>query len=103
VQATALFVDGPCRLRKRVLTFDQQPPGDIQCGGATYTYSANQGIEFLNYVVKGGQNDAGSTGIRGQRDVFNAWAQIHTALNKTAPHKVTKIRTAGRRIRRAVK
>ena len=41
--------------------------------------------------------------IAGQRDVFNAWAQIHRALNHTVPHKVNRIRTAGRRIRRAVR
>jgi hypothetical protein len=103
VKATALFVDGPCRLQKRVLTFDTQPPEDLRCGGRTYTYSAHQGIEYLNYVLKGGANDSGSTAIRGQRDVFHAWSQLHRALNQTAARKVTRIRQAGRRIRRTVR
>jgi len=103
VQATALFVDGPCRLQKRVLTFEQQPPEFLSCGGTQYIVSTHQGIEYINYVVKGGTNDVGAAGIIGQRDVFNAWSQIHTALNRTVPQKVNRIRTAGRRIRRAVR
>lgn len=103
MKATALFVDGPCRLQKRVLTFDQQPPQNLTCKGTAYTYSANQGLQYLNYVVRGGQNDTGAVGIRGARDVFHAWSQVHVALNKTASHKVNRIRQAGRRIRRAVR
>jgi acetylornithine/succinyldiaminopimelate/putrescine aminotransferase len=103
VKATALFVDGPCRLQKRVLTFDTQPPEFLSCGGKRYTYSANQGLEYLNYVLQGGVNDAGSAQIRGVRDVTHAWAQLHHALNHTVPRRVTAIRQAGRRIRRAVR
>jgi hypothetical protein len=103
VKATALFVDGPCRLQKRVLTFDTQPPEFLRCGGERYTYSANQGLEFLNYVLQGGANDTGTAAIRGQRDVFRAWSQLHHALNQTAARKVTRIRQAGRRIRRTVR
>lgn len=86
-----------------MLTFKQQPPEDISCGGTTYTYSANQGLQYLNYVVKHGENDAGAAVIKGHRDVFRAWSQIHHALNRTVPHKVNRIRGAGRRIRRAVR
>ena len=51
----------------------------------------------------GGPLDKQGTVIAGQRDVFAAWSRIHTALNRTVPHKVNKIRQAGRRIRRAVR
>ena len=84
-----------------MLTFDQQPPEFLTCAGASYTYSASQGIQYLNYVVQGGANDAGFQGIKGQRDVFAAWSSLHGALNRTIPHKVNRIRAAGRRIRRA--
>ena len=103
MKATALFVDGPCRLQKRVLTFDTQPPEFLSCGGKRYTYSANQGLEYLNYVLQGGVNDAGAAHISGQRDVFRAWSQVMHALNHTAPRKVNRIRQAGRRIRRTVR
>jgi hypothetical protein len=103
VKATALFVDGPCHLQKRVLTFDQQPPEFLDCKGTRYIYSTHQGIQYLNYVVQGGPNDTAVATIQGTRDVFHAWSQIHTVLNKTAPHKVNRIREAGRRIRRAVR
>lgn len=103
MKATALFVDGPCRLQKRVLTFDVQPPQTLRCGGATYTYSANQGIQYLNYVVKGGTNDTGAAGVRGERDVFHAWTRLQRALNKGAGGSLAKVNNARRRIRRAVR
>jgi hypothetical protein len=103
VKATALFVDGPCRLQKRTLTFDVQPPEFLTCQGTRYTYSANQGIEYLNYVVKGGANDTGSQGIRGEGDVFRAWRNLHYALNTTTRKRVLRVRAAGARIRRAVR
>jgi hypothetical protein len=103
ITATALFVDGPCRLQKRRITFDVQPPEFMTCGGARYTYSSHQGIEYLNYVVQGGVNDAGATGIVGQQDVFRAWRQLHTALNQTTRKHVLTVRGASARIRRAVR
>lgn len=110
LHGTGLFVDGPCRLQKVSLTFEQQPPEFVTCRGTVYTYSANQGIQYLNYVVKDGPNDAGSTSgaagrgqIHGQRDVFRAWGSLHHALNHTVPRRVNSIRQAGRRIRRAVR
>lgn len=86
-----------------MLTFDTQPPEFLRCGGERYTYSANQGLAYLNYVVQGGANDSGFQGVRGQRDVFRAWSALHHALNHTAARKVSGIRRAGRRIRRLVR
>jgi len=103
VRATAFFRDGPCKYTKRTISFDQQPPEFLTCKGTRYIIQPLADVPFIDYVVQGGTLDLGSTAIQGHRDVFNAWAQIHTALNKTVPHKVNRIRTAGRRIRRAVR
>jgi hypothetical protein len=101
--ATALFVDGPCRLQKRRITFDVQPPQTLVCGGTTYTYSAHQGIEYLNYVVQGGQNDSGATGIKGQQEVFQAWRRLHFVWNHVTREQLLRTRRASQRVRRAVR
>lgn len=101
--ATALFVDGPCRLQKRQLTFAVQPPEFLTCQKTRYIISQNQGLVYLNYVEQGGVNDASATGIRGEKDVFRAWARLHRALNQTTRKHVLTVRAASARIRRTVR
>lgn len=104
------YLDGPCVAKTPPPVSLQSPPLTLSCGGRDYKLSFNTPAPpearydfVISYAVPGGGFDHTPGKIAGQRDVFNAWAQIHRALNHTVPHKVNRIRTAGRRIRRAVR
>src|SRR5438067_3639261 len=103
MESTVWFKDGPCAGVERPITYPVSPPETLTCKGTTYTVLAIPDPRFIVYVVAGGPLDKQGTVIAGQRDVFAAWSRIHTVLNRTVPHKVNRIRQAGRRIRRAVR
>jgi hypothetical protein len=103
ITATARFEDGPCKGTSRRITFDQQPPEFLNCGGSRYIISTVPAVSFIPYVVQGGTLDSGTAVRAADRDMLRAWTRLHTVLNRGVGRQVARVETARRRIRRAVK
>jgi hypothetical protein len=100
IHATALYVDGPCRLQTQALSFDVQPPEFLTCKNTRYIMSTHQGLQYINYVVQGGPNDTGATGLANQRDVFQAWNALNRSWNYDTREALLAIRRAGQKMKR---
>jgi hypothetical protein len=98
----ALFWDGPCAKKTRVINADPYAPETQTCGGATYVRGTAPNDLYPTYFVSTGKYAQGIA-VAGEQDVFRAWSHLHTSLNKSVGRAAVKMSDARRRIRRAVR
>jgi hypothetical protein len=79
------------------------PDPSVLCGGELYVYVNSEGVTsggtFSGIVVYSLAAEA----VRGERDLFRAWSQLHGALNSTTRNALRLTRRSSHRIRRAVR
>lgn len=79
------------------------PDPSVTCGGAVYLFVASEGMtvggSFSGQLIYGLAAEA----IRGERDLFRAWSNLHGALNSTTRNALRLTRRSSHRIRRAVR
>jgi hypothetical protein len=98
-----VFRDGPCYGHPQKIEMGAHPDPSVTCGGQLYLFVASEGETvggtFSGILVYGLAGGA----IRGERDLFRAWADLHGALNSTTRNSLRLIRRSSHRIRRAVR
>lgn len=95
---------GPCDNDLRELSYDGVLPPLYQCKGVTYHLFPEYGGSTPVYATKA-YADAfnAKSHVRGQRDVFQAWARLHHVMGHRTRGERNRIIGARHRIKRAVR
>lgn len=97
------FYFGPCNGQVKQLFFSEAPPTTTRCGGQVYRKEPTTEVGTVAYLLDAADVLYRPEPIAGQRDLWRAWGRLHTALNTTTRRELLRARSAGHRLRRAVR